>query len=116
MCAVSLADRAVVVLSTAALSISFLVYVMSSAVPQFNFNISGWFPVQAGQQPLWKNLAVYARRHPSCWRYWVWRPKLVYTAGHGSWIGSQPGLRAYTARAKDNVENSILLKHVLRNI
>src|SRR5213593_1359623 len=54
----SLTDRAVMILSTVALSISFLVYVI---VGQYLFAFRlGWFPVQGWTNSTLTNLAVYA--------------------------------------------------------
>jgi peptide/nickel transport system permease protein len=54
----SLTDRAVMVLTTVALSISFLVYVV---VGQWLFGFQlGWFAVQGWSNSTWTNLSVYA--------------------------------------------------------
>jgi peptide/nickel transport system permease protein len=107
----SLTDRAIMVLSTVALSISFLVYIV---VGQYVFGfLLGWFPVQGWSNSLWKNLATYA-------------PLPVFLA---VLVSLAPQTRLYrsffldeigqdyvrTARAKGVTENAILFKHVLRN-
>ncbi len=107
----SLTDRAIMVLTTVALSISFLVYVI---VGQYFFAFRlGWFPVQGWSDSLWTNLLVYAPL-----------PVLLAVA-----VSLAPQTRLYrsffldeigqdyvrTARAKGLSEKTILLKHVLRN-
>jgi peptide/nickel transport system permease protein len=107
----SLTDRAVMVISTVALSISFLVYVI---VGQYVFAFRlGWFPVQGWSHSVWTNLAVYT-------------PLPVFLA---VLVSLAPQTRLYrsffldeigqdyvrTARAKGVPERTILFKHVLRN-
>ena len=107
----SLTDRAIMVVSTVALSISFLVYVI---VGQYLFAFRlGWFPVQGWSDSTWTNLTVYAPL-----------PVLLAVL-----VGLAPQTRLYrtffldeigqdyvrTARAKGLGEPRILLKHVLRN-
>jgi len=107
----SLTDRAVMVLTTVALSISFLVYVL---VGQWLFGFKlGWFPVQGWSDSVWTNLATYAPL-----------PVLLAVA-----VSLAPQTRLYrsffldeidqdyvrTARAKGLTERVILLRHVLRN-
>ncbi|MGI9132395.1 MAG: ABC transporter permease [Rhodoferax sp.] len=107
----SLTDRAIMVLTTVALSVSFLVYII---VGQYLFGfVLGWFPVQGWTSSLWKNLITYA-------------PLPVFLA---VLVSLAPETRLYrsffldeigqdyvrTARAKGVSENSIMLKHVLRN-
>ncbi|NDG38782.1 MAG: ABC transporter permease [Betaproteobacteria bacterium] len=107
----SLADRAIMVVTTVALSISFLVYVI---VGQYLFGFQlGWFPVQGWSDSVWTNLAIYA-------------PLPVLLA---VMVGVAPQTRLYrsffldelghdyvrTARAKGLTENTVLFKHVLRN-
>ena len=107
----SLTDRAIMVVSTLALSISFLVYVI---VGQYLFAFQlGWFPVQGWSDSLWTNLTVYA-------------PLPVMLA---VLVGMAPQTRLYrsffldeigqdyvrTARAKGMTEPVVLLRHVLRN-
>ncbi|OWQ44195.1 ABC transporter permease [Roseateles sp. L2-2] len=107
----SLTDRAVMILTTVAVSISLLVYVI---VAQYFFAFRlGWFPVQGWSDSLWTNLTTYAPL-----------PVLVAVA-----VALSPYTRLYrtffldeigheyvrTARAKGLTEKTILLKHVLRN-
>ena len=107
----SLTDRAIMVLTTIALSISFLVYVI---VGQYVFAFQlGLFPVQGWSDSVWTNLTTYAPL-----------PVLLAVA-----VSLAPTTRLYrtffldeighdyvrTARAKGLTEPTILLKHVLRN-
>jgi peptide/nickel transport system permease protein len=107
----SLTDRALMVATTVALSISFLVYVI---VGQYVFGFQlGWFPVQGWSDSTWTNLTVYAPL-----------PVLLAVA-----VGISPQTRLYrsffldelghdyvrTARAKGLGEGRVLFKHVLRN-
>jgi peptide/nickel transport system permease protein len=107
----SLTDRAVMIVTTIALSISFLVYVI---IGQYLFAFRlGWFPVQGWSNSVWTNLAVYAPL-----------PVLLAVL-----VSLAPQTRLYrsffldeighdyvrTARAKGVSENAILFKHVLRN-
>ncbi|MCO5124419.1 MAG: ABC transporter permease [Rhizobacter sp.] len=107
----SLTDRTIMIISTLALSISFLVYVI---VGQYVFAFQlGWFPVQGWSNSLWTNLTVYA-------------PLPVMLA---VLVGMAPQTRLYrsffldeigqdyvrTARAKGMTEPVVLLRHVLRN-
>jgi len=107
----SLTDRAIMIVTTVALSISFLVYVI---VGQYVFAFQlGWFPVQGWSDSVWTNLVVYAPL-----------PVLLAVL-----VGLSPQTRLYrsffldeigqdyvrTARAKGLTEKRILLKHVLRN-
>jgi peptide/nickel transport system permease protein len=107
----SLTDRTLMVVTTVALSISFLVYVI---VGQYFFAFQlGWFPVQGWSDSVWTNLLVYT-------------PLPVLLA---VMVGLAPQMRLYrtffldeigqdyvrTARAKGLTERTILLKHVLRN-
>ncbi len=107
----SLTDRAIMVATTIALSISFLVYVI---VGQYLFAFQlGWFPVQGWTDKLFTNLAVYT-------------PLPVLLA---VMVGLAPQTRLYrtfildeighdyvrTARAKGLTEPRILLTHVMRN-
>ncbi len=107
----TLTDRAIMVLTTVALSISFLVYVI---VGQWLFGFYlGWFPVQGWSDSFVVNLTRYAVL-----------PILLAVM-----VGLAPQLRLYrsffldeighdyvrTARAKGLTEKRILLKHVLRN-
>jgi peptide/nickel transport system permease protein len=107
----SLADRTIMVVTTVALSISFLVYII---VGQYLFGFQlGWFPVQGWSDSVLTNLAVYT-------------PLPVLLA---VMVGLAPQTRLYrsffldelghdyvrTARAKGLAENTVLFKHVLRN-
>ena len=107
----SLTDRVIMIVTTVALSVSFLVYIV---VGQYLFGfVLGWFPVQGWSDSVWKNLAVYA-------------PLPVFLA---VLVSLAPQTRLYrsffldeigqdyvrTARAKGVSENAILFKHVLRN-
>jgi len=107
----SLADRSIMVISTLALSISFLVYII---VGQYVFGFQlGWFPVQGWSDSTLTNLAVF-----------VPLPVLLALL-----VGLAPQTRLYrtffldelghdyvrTARAKGMTEPTVLFKHVLRN-
>jgi peptide/nickel transport system permease protein len=107
----SLTDRAIMIATTVALSISFLVYVI---VGQYVFAFRlGWFPVQGWSDSTWTNLTTYA-------------PLPVMLA---VMVGLAPQTRLYrsffldeigqdyvrTARAKGLTERTVLMKHVLRN-
>ncbi len=107
----SLTDRAIMIICTTAMSISFLVYII---VFQWLFGfILGWFPVQGWSESFWKNLGTYA-------------PLPIMLA---IFVGLAPQLRLYrsffleeinqdyvrTARAKGLPEKQVMLKHVLRN-
>ena len=107
----SLTDRLIMVATTVALSISFLVYVI---VGQWLFAFQlGWFPVQGWTDSVWTNLTTYA-------------PLPVLLA---VMVGISPQMRLYrsffldeigqdyvrTARAKGLGERAVLMKHVLRN-
>ncbi|MEO7851894.1 MAG: ABC transporter permease [Rubrivivax sp.] len=107
----SLTDRTIMVVTTVALSISFLVYII---VGQYIFGFQlGWFPVQGWSDSTWTNLTVYA-------------PLPVLLA---VMVGIAPQTRLYrtffldeigqdyvrTARAKGLPEKVVLLRHVLRN-
>jgi peptide/nickel transport system permease protein len=107
----SLADRTIMVITTVALSISFLVYII---LGQYFFGFQlGWFPVQGWSDSVLKNLATY-----------VPLPVLLALM-----VGLAPQTRLYrtffldelgqdyvrTARAKGLTERTVLFKHVLRN-
>jgi peptide/nickel transport system permease protein len=107
----SLTDRTIMIATTVALSISFLVYVI---VGQYVFAFQlGWFPVQGWSDSTWSNLKQY-----------VPLPALLSVM-----VGLAPQTRLYrtffldeighdyvrTARAKGLTESTVLLKHVLRN-
>jgi peptide/nickel transport system permease protein len=107
----SLTDRSIMILTTVALSISFLVYVI---VGQYVFAFQlGWFPVQGWSDSTLTNLWLY-----------VPLPAMLSVM-----VGLAPQTRLYrtffldeighdyvrTARAKGMNEKTVLLKHVLRN-
>jgi peptide/nickel transport system permease protein len=107
----SLTDRALMIITTVALSISFLVYII---VGQYLFGFQlGWFPVQGWSDSTWTNLITY-----------VPLPALLAVL-----VGLAPQTRLYrsffldelghdyvrTARAKGLPEKTVLFKHVLRN-
>ncbi len=107
----SLGDRAIMVVSTVALSISFLVYII---VGQYVFGFQlGWFPVQGWSDSTLTNLVRYV-------------PLPVMLA---LMVGIAPQTRLYrtffldelghdyvrTARAKGMTERTVLFRHVLRN-
>jgi peptide/nickel transport system permease protein len=107
----SLTDRLIMVATTVALSISFLIYVI---VGQYVFAFQlGLFPVQGWSDSTWTNLTRYAPL-----------PVLLAVA-----VSLAPTLRLYrsffldemghdyvrTARAKGLTERTTMLKHVLRN-
>ncbi len=107
----SLTDRTIMVVTTVALSISFLVYVI---IGQYLFGFQlGWFPVQGWSDSVWTNLLVYS-------------PLPVLLA---VMVGVAPQTRLYrsffldelgqdyvrTARAKGMTEGVVLFRHVLRN-
>ncbi len=107
----SLADRTVTIITTVALSISFLVYIILGQYV-FGFQL-GWFPVQGWSDSTLTNLATYV-------------PLPVALA---LLVGVAPQTRLYrsffldelgqdyvrTARAKGMTEGTVLFKHVLRN-
>jgi len=107
----SLTDRMVMILTTVAVSISLLVYVILAQY-LFAFRL-GWFPVQGWSDSTWTNLRQYA-------------PLPVLTV---VMVALAPEIRLYrsffldeighdyvrTARAKGMSENTVLFKHVLRN-
>lgn len=107
----SITDRAIMIICTVAMSISFLVYIIAGQYI-FGFKL-GWFPVQGWSDSVWKNLVTYA-------------PLPVFLA---LLVGLAPTLRLYrtffldeisqdyvrTGRAKGLSEKTIMFKHVLRN-
>ena len=107
----SLTDRVVMVVTTVALSISFLVYVI---VGQYVFAFRlGWFPVQGWSNSVWTNLAVYA---PLPVLLAVLVSLAPHTRLYRSFFLDEMGHDyVRTARAKGVAENDILFKHVLRN-
>jgi peptide/nickel transport system permease protein len=107
----SLTDRTIMIVTTVALSISFLVYII---VGQYVFGFRlGWFPVQGWSDSTLNNLLTY-----------VPLPVLLAVS-----VGIAPQTRLYrsffldelghdyvrTARAKGMTERTVLFKHVLRN-
>jgi peptide/nickel transport system permease protein len=107
----TLTDRAVMIATTTAMSVSFLVYII---VFQWLFGFRlGIFPVQGWTEDFWTNLVRYA-------------PLPIILA---VLVGLAPELRLYrsffleelnqdyvrTARAKGLSERRVLLRHVLRN-
>ncbi|RTL18690.1 MAG: ABC transporter permease [Burkholderiales bacterium] len=107
----SLTDRAVMICTTVAVSVSLLVYVILTQYV-FAFRL-GWLPVQGWTGSTWANLSTYAPL-----------PVLVAVL-----VSLAPQIRLYrsffldeigqdyvrTARAKGLTERTVLLKHVLRN-
>ena len=107
----SLGDRAIMIISTLALSVSFLVYII---IGQYVFGFQlGWFPVQGWSDSLLKNLVTF-----------VPLPVMLVLM-----VGIAPQTRLYrtffldelgqdyvrTARAKGMTEKTVLFRHVLRN-
>ena len=107
----SFSDRASMIVSTIALSVSFLVYII---LGQYIFGFQlGWFPVQGWSDSVVKNLVTY-----------VPLPLMLVLM-----VGLAPQTRLYrtffldelghdyvrTARAKGMTEKTVLFKHVLRN-
>jgi len=107
----SLSDRTIMVITTVALSISFLVYII---IGQYLFGFQlGWFPVQGWSDSTLTNLLTF-----------VPLPVLLAVI-----VGISPQTRLYrsfildelghdyvrTARAKGMTEGTVLFKHVLRN-
>ncbi|HYL89546.1 MAG TPA: ABC transporter permease [Burkholderiales bacterium] len=107
----TLLDRAVMAICVAAMSISFLVYII---VGQYVFGFQlGWFPVQGWGDSFWRNLVTYAPL-----------PIILATL-----VSLAPQTRLYrsffldetksdyvrTARAKGLSDPTILRKHVLPN-
>ncbi|MDT9001096.1 ABC transporter permease [Paucibacter sp. APW11] len=107
----SVTDRAVMVLTTVAVSISLLVYVI---VGQYVFAFRlGWFPVQGWSDSFWTNLTTYA---PLPVLVAVLVALSPYTRLYRSFFLDEIGHDyVRTARAKGLSERVILLKHVLRN-
>lgn len=107
----SLTDRSIMVLTTVALAISFLVYVI---VGQYVFAFRlGWFPVQGWTDSFWTNLTTYA---PLPVLLAVMVSLAPQTRLYRSFFLDEIGQDyVRTARAKGLAERTILLKHVLRN-
>ncbi len=107
----TLGDRAIMIVATTALSVSFLVYIILGQYV-FGFQL-GWFPVQGWSDSTWTNLTTY-----------VPLPVLLALL-----VGLAPQTRLYrtffldelgqdyvrTARAKGMTERTVLFRHVLRN-
>jgi peptide/nickel transport system permease protein len=107
----SLTDRAIMIITTVMLSISFLVYII---IGQWLFGFYlGWFPVQGWTDSFWTNLTHYA----------------VLPVMLAVFVALAPNTRLYrsffldeinqdyvrTGRAKGLSENRIMWIHVLRN-
>jgi peptide/nickel transport system permease protein len=107
----SLTDRVIMVATTLALSISFLVYII---VGQYVFGFQlGWFPVQGWSDSLWTNLTVYAPLPVLLALLVSLAPQTrLYRSFFLDEIG-QDYVR--TARAKGLNEPAVMLRHVLRN-
>jgi peptide/nickel transport system permease protein len=107
----TLTDRLIMVITTVALSISFLVYII---VGQWLFGFYlGWFPVQGWSDSFWTNLTHYAVL-PIILAVFV--SLAPYTRLYRSFFLdeiNQDYVR--TARAKGVGENRVLFVHVLRN-
>ena len=107
----SVADRTIMIISTVALSISFLVYVI---VGQYVFAFQfGWFPVQGWSDSVWTNLVTYA---PLPVLLAVTVSLAPYTRLYRTFFLDELGHDyVRTARAKGLTENTVMFKHVLRN-
>ncbi|MEO7246345.1 MAG: ABC transporter permease [Rubrivivax sp.] len=107
----TVADRTIMVISTIALSISFLVYVI---VGQYVFAFQlGWFPVQGWSDSVWTNLTTYA---PLPVLLAVTVSLAPYTRLYRTFFLDELGHDyVRTARAKGLTENTVMFKHVLRN-
>ena len=107
----SLTDRVAMLVTTLALSVSFLVYII---IGQYVFGfLLGWFPVQGWSDSFWRNITYFA-------------PLPILLA---LFVGVAPQTRLYrsffldemrqdyvrTARAKGLSERRVLFKHVFRN-
>jgi peptide/nickel transport system permease protein len=107
----SVADRTIMVLSTVALSISFLVYII---VGQYLFGFQlGWFPVQGWSDSTWTNLTTYV---PLPLMLAVMVALAPYTRLYRTFFLDELGHDyVRTARAKGMTEGTVMFKHVLRN-
>ena len=107
----SLTDRIVMLTTTLALSISFLVYII---VGQYVFGfLLGWFPIQGWSQSTWTNLVVYA---PLPVMLAVVVSLAPQTRLYRSFFLDEMGQDyVRSARAKGVAERVIFFKHVLRN-
>ena len=106
-----LTDRLVMLTTTIALSVSFLVYII---VGQYVFGfLLGWFPVQGWSKSTWTNLVIYA---PLPVMLAVLVSLAPQTRLYRSFFLDELGQDyVRTARAKGVTERAILFKHVLRN-
>jgi peptide/nickel transport system permease protein len=107
----SFADRTIMVISTVALSISFLVYII---VGQYLFGFQlGWFPVQGWSDNVWTNLTTYV---PLPLMLAVMVALAPYTRLYRTFFLDELGHDyVRTARAKGMTEGTVMFKHVLRN-
>jgi peptide/nickel transport system permease protein len=107
----SFADRTIMVISTVALSISFLVYII---VGQYLFGFQlGWFPVQGWSDSTWTNLTTYV---PLPLMLAVMVALAPYTRLYRTFFLDELGHDyVRTARAKGMTEGTVMFKHVLRN-
>ena len=107
----SFADRSIMVLSTVALSISFLVYII---VGQYVFGFQlGWFPVQGWSDNTWTNLTTYV---PLPLMLAVMVALAPYTRLYRTFFLDELGHDyVRTARAKGMTEGTVMFRHVLRN-
>jgi peptide/nickel transport system permease protein len=107
----SFADRTIMVISTIALSISFLVYII---VGQYLFGFQlGWFPVQGWSDNTWTNLTTYV---PLPLMLAVMVALAPYTRLYRTFFLDELGHDyVRTARAKGLTEGTVMFKHVLRN-
>ena len=107
----SLTDRTIMVMTTVALSISFLVYII---VGQWLFGFYlGWFPVQGWTDSFTTNLTKYAVLPIILAVMVSLAPQTrLYRSFFLDEIGND---YVRTARAKGLSEHRIMLKHVLRN-
>lgn len=107
----SLMDRSLMVITTVALSISFLVYII---VGQYVFGFQlGWFPVQGWSDSTWTNLTTYA---PLPVMLAVFVALAPYTRLYRTFFLDELGQDyVRTARAKGMGESTVMFRHVLRN-
>ena len=107
----SLADRTLMVVTTVALSISFLVYII---VGQYVFGFQlGWFPVQGWSDSTWTNLTTYV---PLPVMLAVFVALAPYTRLYRTFFLDELGQDyVRTARAKGMTEGRVMFRHVLRN-
>jgi peptide/nickel transport system permease protein len=107
----TLTDRLIMIATTVALSVSFLVYVI---VGQYVFGFQlGWFPVQGWSDSVWTNLLTYA---PLPVLMAVLVGLAPQTRLYRSFLLDELGLDyVRTARAKGMTEGVVLFRHVLRN-